>query len=48
MCAPQPHFETVIGSLSACEPAASTLGVAVKYREDAERVKKALDEMLTT
>ncbi|NHA69539.1 AAA family ATPase [Phycicoccus flavus] len=27
--------------------AASTLGVAVKYREDAERVKKALDGMLT-
>ncbi len=29
------------------ETAAATLGVAVKYREDAERVKKALDEMLT-
>lgn len=28
--------------------AAATLGVAVKYREDAERVKKALDAMLTT
>ncbi|MBD3782167.1 MAG: MoxR family ATPase [Micrococcales bacterium] len=27
--------------------AAATLGVAVKYREDAERVKKALDVMLT-
>ncbi|WP_299447427.1 MoxR family ATPase [uncultured Phycicoccus sp.] len=27
--------------------AAATLGVAVKYREDAERVKKALDAMLT-
>ncbi|KRE61015.1 MoxR family ATPase [Nostocoides sp. Soil756] len=27
--------------------AAATLGVAVKYREDAERVKKALDELLT-
>ncbi len=30
------------------ETAAATLGVAVKYREDAERVRKALDEMLTT
>ena len=29
------------------ETAAATLGVAVKYREDAERVKKALDVMLT-
>ena len=29
------------------EIAAATLGVAVKYREDAERVKKALDAMLT-
>jgi MoxR-like ATPase len=29
------------------ETAAATLGVAVKYREDAERVKKALDAMLT-
>ncbi len=29
------------------ETAAATLGVAVKYREDAERVKKALNEMLT-
>ncbi len=28
--------------------AAATLGVAVKYREDAERVRKALDEILTT
>lgn len=27
--------------------AAATLGVAVKYREDAERVRRALDEMLT-
>ncbi|HSO63873.1 MAG TPA: MoxR family ATPase, partial [Ornithinibacter sp.] len=27
--------------------AAATLGVAVKYREDAERVRKALDVMLT-
>jgi MoxR-like ATPase len=30
------------------ETAAATLGVAVKYREDAERVKKALDVMLTS
>ena len=29
------------------ETAAATLGVAVKYREDAERVKLALDRMLT-
>ncbi|NHI19041.1 MoxR family ATPase [Phycicoccus endophyticus] len=29
------------------ETAAATLGVAVKYREDAERVKRALDVMLT-
>jgi MoxR-like ATPase len=29
------------------ETAAATLGVAVKYREDAERVKKALDVLLT-
>jgi MoxR-like ATPase len=29
------------------ETAAATLGVAVKYREDGERVKKALNEMLT-
>ena len=29
------------------ETAAMTLGVAVKYREDAERVRKALDAMLT-
>ena len=29
------------------ETAATTLGVAVKYREDAERVRKALDVMLT-
>ena len=29
------------------ETAAATLGVAVKYREDAERVKQALDVMLT-
>ncbi|MBR7743221.1 MoxR family ATPase [Phycicoccus sp. BSK3Z-2] len=29
------------------ETAAASLGVAVKYREDAERVKKALDVMLT-
>ena len=28
--------------------AAATLGVAVKYREDAERVRRALDIMLTT
>ena len=28
------------------ETAAATLGVAVKYREDAERVKQALDAML--
>ena len=27
--------------------AAATLGVAVKYREDAERVRRALDVMLT-
>jgi hypothetical protein len=30
-----------------CELAAATLGVAVKYREDAERVRKALDAMLS-
>ncbi len=29
------------------ETAAATLGVAVKYREDAERVRKALDVLLT-
>jgi MoxR-like ATPase len=29
------------------ESAAATLGVAVKYREDAERVRRALDRMLT-
>lgn len=29
------------------ETAAATLGVAVKYREDAERVKKAIDKVLT-
>ena len=29
------------------ETAAATLGVAVKYREDAERVKLALDRILT-
>ncbi|WP_392543101.1 AAA family ATPase [Oryzobacter telluris] len=29
------------------ETAAATLGVAVKYREDAERVRKALDTMLS-
>ncbi len=28
------------------ETAAATLGVAVKYREDAERVRRALDTML--